>query len=371
MAKPTGEDEIHRIHRELKRGNIQPVYLFYGAEDFLVSQALEAVQRTVLEGIPADFNFDQYHGADCEAKDVVESANMLPMMARRRLVVLRDAFAVKPSGLKRLVDYLASPSPTTALVMTAGEPPKARKPDDSAEPAGPEAEGSMPGAEAGGKGATIRALIKAARKVGQVVEFRTYYENNVGAWIRGEVARRGKTIDRSTITFLIDMAGTNLRELHAELSKVCTFIGERKAITLDDVQQIISDVKADDIFAFTNAVGEKNPDVALLHLRKLFESGGGPGRVISMLRRHYLQLYQARRLLDEHLPPKEIAKRVGVKSSIAWKWEKRELVQARSMSEGQILDTLRILFDTALSLRTSKVPANLRLEALVLRLCAR
>ncbi len=373
MAKRTGEDEVHRIHRELEQGKVAPVYLFYGAEDFLVAQALEAVQSHVLAGIPVDFNFDQYHGTDCDPRAVVESADMLPMMAERRLVVLREAFALKPSGLRRLVDYLASPSPTTVLVMTAGQIPKTRKPEDTGDVARAQAETQAETAE---KGATVQDLVKAARKAGRVVEFRTYYEHNVGTWIRGEVARRGKTIDRTTITFLIDMVGTNLRELHAELNKVCTFVGERKAITLDDVQQIISDVKADDIFAFTNAVGEKNADVALLHLRKLFESAvgsgfGASGRVVSMLHRHYLQLYQAKRMLAEGVAPREIAKRLGVKSSIAWKWEKRELEQARAMSEQQLLDALRRLYDTSLALRTSRVPADIRIEALILQLCAR
>ncbi len=383
MAKKKAGDELHRIHQELKGGEVYPVYLLYGAEGFVVSQAMEAVQRHVLEGIPVDFNFDQFHGKDCEPERVVDAAMMLPTMARRRLVLLRDAFDLKPAGLKALVDYVKRPSPTSVLLMTAGEVPRRRGAEEGG--SGGKEDGAATGAMAPDRGgredagktaakATIAQLIRASRKTGRVVEFRTYYERDVMGWIRGEIARRGKTIDGRTITCLIDMVGRNLGELHAELAKVCLFVGERKAITLDDLQEVVSDVKPDDIWAFTNAVGAKKAGEALLHLKKMTDGASGAavqGRLISTLHRHFVHLYRAKKLDEEGVPYAEVAKRLDVRSNIVWLWKDREWQQAKRLSNDDILEALKALYQASLALRTSKTPAEVQLEALILRLCRR
>ncbi len=359
MARKSKGYELDKFYRELKEGKLSPVYLFYGVESFLTSQAVAAVQKQVLHGIPVDFNFDQFYGKECDPQQVVDSAMTLPMMAPRRLVVLKEAFDLKARGFKLLLDYLRRPAETTVLLMEAGPLPRRKVTDGS-------------GADRGKVGP--RAVVEAARKVGTVLEIPKYWEKETRAWIRGEVTRLGKTIDGRSVTYLLDMVGENLRELHSELGKVALFVGERKAITLADVEAVVSDVSAEDIYGLANAIGARDTDTALTQLGKLLESGSGDrvaGQILRTVRRHYLGILETQVLLREGLPTQEIARRRRIRNTVVWRWEKQELAWARRMTRQEVLDGLRTVFDVSLSLRTSRTPASLQLEAMVLRLCRR
>lgn len=127
MAEIERGEELDFLYQELKKGRIQPLYLFYGEEEFLISKAMEVVQKTVLKGIPVDFNFNQYYAKECDVQRVVEAANTLPMMAQRRLVLLRDVQDIKEAGLDKLAKYAEKPSPSTVLLMVGSKIDARRK----------------------------------------------------------------------------------------------------------------------------------------------------------------------------------------------------------------------------------------------------
>jgi len=341
MATPDRGQDLANLYLELKQGRFRPLYLLYGDEEFLISQALEAVQKATLKGIPADFNFNLYYGKDTDTQRILESANTLPMMAARRLVILKDAHEVKEAGLERLVKYAEKPSPSTVLIM------------------------------AGGAMGTKKKLLAAVKKNGLVLELRPLYDRQLRPWIKGEVLRLGKTIGEDGIDILIDMVGDNLREIHSELIKVSIYIGTRERITLEDLQAIISDVSLDTVFEFTDAVGQRDIGRALLQLSKMLENdpNASAHRILAMLHRHFQQLYRVRTLLGEQLSTNEIAKRIGIRDNMIWKFEKELLPQAKKRSRIELMKALRMLYETNVALRSSRVPEELQLDALVMSLC--
>jgi DNA polymerase-3 subunit delta len=342
MANIERGQELAVLYQEIKHGRLWPVYLFHGDEEFLISKALEAVQRSVLKGIPVDFNFDQYYGRESETQRIVESANTLPMMAPRRLVILKDAHEIKEAGLERLVKYCEKPSPTTVFVMVGNAMGQKKK------------------------------LIAAVKKNGLVLELRQLYEKQLRPWIKGEVAELGKSIGEDGVDFLIDMVGDSLRELHSEILKVSLYAGKRERITMEDLHAVVSDVSLDTIFEFTHAVGARDAGKALMQLTKMLENDpdASPIQIVAMLHRHFQQLYRTRMLLNEGLPNQEIARQAGVRENMVWKWEKEVLPQAKKRQRPELVKALKLLYQTNLSLRSSRVPPGFQLEALVMRLCA-
>ena len=100
------------------RGNDSgSLYFIYGKERFLVDRALEMVKGKVLQPATRDFNYDSFQGKEADAQKIAEAARTLPMMAKRRLVLVRDADEMKAAELAALIPYLEKPCAETCLVF--------------------------------------------------------------------------------------------------------------------------------------------------------------------------------------------------------------------------------------------------------------
>src|ERR687897_2794743 len=107
------------LFRSLQKGELAPVYYFYGAEDVLKDEAVRMILDKSLDPSLRDFNFDQRSAAQLDAEDVHALCNTLPMLAERRVVLLRDieGWKRKTKGRSEFLRYLERPSPDTIVIM--------------------------------------------------------------------------------------------------------------------------------------------------------------------------------------------------------------------------------------------------------------
>jgi DNA polymerase III subunit delta len=107
------------LFRSLQKGELAPVYYFYGAEDVLKDEAIRMILDQALDPSLRDFNFDQRSAAQLDAEDVHALCNTLPMLAERRVVLLRDieGWKRKTKGRSEFLRYLERPSPDTIVIM--------------------------------------------------------------------------------------------------------------------------------------------------------------------------------------------------------------------------------------------------------------
>ena len=107
------------LFRALQKGELAPVYYFYGAEDVLKDEAVRMILDKSLDPSLRDFNFDQRSAAQLDAEDVHALCNTLPMLAERRVVLLRDieGWKRKTKGRSEFLRYLERPSPDTIVIM--------------------------------------------------------------------------------------------------------------------------------------------------------------------------------------------------------------------------------------------------------------
>src|SRR6185503_21357121 len=74
-----------------------------------------------------DFNLDVRKGADLDGESLASLLGMPPMMADRRVVVVRDVSGLRKDARAALEQYLRSPSRELLLVMTAPADAKSDK----------------------------------------------------------------------------------------------------------------------------------------------------------------------------------------------------------------------------------------------------
>src|SRR3954453_1587362 len=113
---------LDALLRSLKKGDLAPVYYFQGPEDVLKDEAVRTILDQALDPAMRDFNFDQRSAGQLDPEEVHSLCNTLPMLAERRVVVLRDleAWKRKTKGKNEFLRYLERPNPATVVILLQG-----------------------------------------------------------------------------------------------------------------------------------------------------------------------------------------------------------------------------------------------------------
>jgi DNA polymerase III subunit delta len=76
---------------QAKQGRLLPVYVVAGEERFVRDQVVSELRTASLAGGVAEFNEDRFTAGEVDVDTVISAARTVPMMARRRFVLVRGA----------------------------------------------------------------------------------------------------------------------------------------------------------------------------------------------------------------------------------------------------------------------------------------
>lgn len=257
---------------------LSPVYLLAGEEGYFIDRALARILDRALAGAPRDFNLDVFYAKDTKAGTVALQASTLPMMAERRVVVLKEADRLK--DMEPILDYLGSPAPETVLVLVAENADRSRE----------------------------EKLSRPAAKAGSVVHFYHPLESELTRWIKVLAREAGYTVEDGAAAYLKEVLGGNLALIEAELNKVFNFLGPRKAVTYDDVKESVGDFGMPLVFDLIDAVADKRPGEAVDMLARLLREGEPPLMLLGMMAGHWRRLIAAKERAMSGDSPEQIAR---------------------------------------------------------------
>lgn len=111
-----------QLQRALAKAPPAGAYYLFGSEGILKDEALALLLDRALEPGLRDFNLDFLSAQQLDPEQLAEACSTLPMMADRRVVVVRDieAWKKKSKGKQPAVRYLERPAPETVLIMVQG-----------------------------------------------------------------------------------------------------------------------------------------------------------------------------------------------------------------------------------------------------------
>lgn len=105
------------LRTAIDTGSFDPVYVLCGAEEHLKEEALRQLVARAVDPSMRDFNVDVRRAQELDAAGLRTVLEQLPMMAERRVVVVRDAQALKKGPMGVLDAYLGKPSADILLVL--------------------------------------------------------------------------------------------------------------------------------------------------------------------------------------------------------------------------------------------------------------
>lgn len=251
------------------------VYLLHGDDEYRKDVALRELVTAAVDPSTRDFNFDQLRGADTSPEQLASALDMLPMMADRRVVVLRDVSALKKDGRAVLDRYLESPAPSTTLILVA--------------PAGAKLDKGLASAAAAN------------------VEFTPLADRDVAEWLEQQARDvHGATITPEAAALLQEAVGNDAAFLAAELDKLASYANGR---TIDEeaVEAIVGARRGETVGDFLDRVAERDAAGALAlldHILTLPKSGAVP--VLMALTTQTMAIGWARHARDRGLPAQRL-----------------------------------------------------------------
>jgi DNA polymerase-3 subunit delta len=279
--------DLATLKKHVADRRLAPVYVLVGEDVKLVERMVDAIESTI---DPADrpFAVDRLYAGEASGTpiNIVSSAQVLPMLGDRRLViVLRAERLLKPKragkaeddveeeadeatdapDLAPLEDYLDAPSGRAVLVFVAADMDRSRR-------------------------LTKKLIAKAA-----VVEFgglaadgamaRREGRRTAQEWLQEELLRSGRTIEPDAARLLVTRAGHDITKLRGDVERLLLFTEGRKRITGDDVIEVVADEQTvDDDWAVINAIADGDPARALVETGRRFDRGDSPHQLLGQLR---------------------------------------------------------------------------------------
>lgn len=266
MAKSGSPDEFLE---QLEDGALPPVVGFGGAERVFVDDALITLRARVLSGGLADFNHDRTSLKDKRAPEVISLCKTLPVMAKQRLVEVRDADAANEADVEAFAAYLENPNPETVLALVFGDIDLRDK---------------MP-----------KLLDKSKQAV--LCRFDHPKEREMPALVARRAKKLKLKLGPGASDALAVTVGTDLTLLERAIEKLQIAVdGE---VSADDVAKHVADTHLEDAFAFVRAVATGNREAAVRGAAALQAAREEPLRLLGLLAWQLRQVAQARALLDD------------------------------------------------------------------------
>jgi DNA polymerase-3 subunit delta len=329
---PTLSDVIKRA----SEGSLEPVYVLVGTERLLIERAVVAV-RTAVDSMGASgFNIEIFDGKGLEAARATSAARTLPMMADKRLVLVRRFDAMAPTEQNHLADYLGDPSDTACLVMTADKLDGRSK------------------------------LGKAAKKAGCLIDAKPLRGRELREFVRSEAASREHNIAPQAIETLLDAVGDDLGAIDDAMERLSLFVGAGQRIDPDAVMQCVTRIRVESIWSLVDAIGLKDRRKGVAAAQSLLDDREPPLRLLAMVARQLRIVARMRQALSEGLRPQEAAKRAG-----APPFKAGDLTEsARRFTADSLGDAFALIAEADRALKGSKRPPDVILQDAVLALCA-
>ncbi len=255
--------------KDLKRGSLDPCYYFYGPADVLKDEAIaELLERTLDPGL-RDFNLDIRSAGGLSPEDVSTLCTTLPMMADRRVVVIRDveAWSRKAKTKAAILRYLERPAKETLLILVQG----------------------------GGDVEPDTDLAKACH----AVEFGLIRRDHAERWVTKRAERHGVILTPEATTHLLVAVDGDLGAAASELAKLAGLGGEG-AVSLETVASLLGVRHGETQDDWRDALLADEPARAAGMLRHVLAQPGMSGvKLVTLVGQTLVGLAMTRELYDQ------------------------------------------------------------------------
>ena len=361
MSAGRGFAPSERFARDVRERKLQPAYVLIGDEAFFRKKCRDAILEHLVPPDLRDFSLYEFDLGETSIHEVLDRARTPSLMAPFQVFFIRGVKTLYTRGSHQdsfdaIEQYTQSPNPDALLVFIADHisiPADARRIEM----------------------ADRDRYDRIRETIGQycgIVELARVEEGEAVRWLLETAAAQGVAIEQDAAGELVDALGGDMMMIAGELEKLTLFVGNRKRISLGDVETMVLAAKQRSLYELTDAISARDRAKALEVLEAILSSGDGEEAAIG-------HLYMLARTFRQMLV---VSERNVRDSRALWQvlWQgfrvppfaAEDIIRQarRYKSRRELTRALRLIARADLALRSNAPSKRLVLEQLVLALAS-
>lgn len=328
MASKSSE----QLARDVKAGRFQPVYYFYGPEDFRKRTAEQFLIEKFIPKSQAGTNVTRIDGKRTKLADILNELAAIPMLGERQVFTISDIQSFKPTEVDKILKMFDPPDPNRLGILTS---PSDKTPSKKS------------------------AFLKKMSERVTTVWFDQLKSDQAGRMIGTRLQAEGLKIDETALSLMLELIAGNYGALQSETEKIIHYKKDQgdDHISVDDVKEVCSGFEMYTVFQLGQYVAERDVTRALKMVDQLIAiQSSVSGSILYFLGEHFVLLYMLRN--GKRLP-----------GSRAWKAAQLR-PQAEQFTSERLEEIILKIADTTARMRRQQMDNRLAMEALVVELTA-
>lgn len=271
-----------RFVAEVARGKLRPAYVFIGDEVFFRDHCRRALLEHLVPADLRDFSLHDLDLAEVSVAEVLDRARTPSLMAPFQVFFIRGVKNLYGRGshedeFAAIEAYVKDPNPAAVLIFVADHiniPADVRR------------------MEMTDRDRYDRIRDTLGEYCG-IVELARVDESDGMHWVMEKAQKEQVKIEQDAARELVDALGADMMLINQELEKLILYAGEKKRITLGDVETMVLAAKQRSLYELTDAISAKDKARALAVLDALLSTGEGDDAAIGhlyMLARTFRQM---------------------------------------------------------------------------------
>jgi DNA polymerase-3 subunit delta len=330
---------LDKLVGSLAQGKPVPAIVLLGTDSYLREMCRAKIVDACVPEAARAWAVVRLSARDAGWDEILQRAQMLPMLSPRQVIIVDGAESVEKLGdkardeiLEALAKYFDSPAPFTTLLLEAG---------------------ALDGRQRFSKLLHEKAL---------VVELTIGGES--AAALATQMAKDlGVEIDREATVLLAEILNGEPARIRIELEKIATYVQGRERVTSADVEALVVAARRNTVWQLTEMLASRRRQEALAFLDNLLREGEQPAGIVGALAWTYRKLIEAR-ALPPHTPGFQAARQLGMRPDAA----EAAVRQAHRIPKQELLASLTALAEADSQLKSANPNPRALMEFLFARL---
>jgi len=256
--------QADRFVNELESRKLRAAYVFVGDEAFFRKRFRDAILEHLVPVDLRDFSLFEFDLGENDLAEVLDRARTPSLMAPFQVFFVRGVKNLFGRGsndekLAAIEEYCKNPNPDALIVFVADHisiPADVRKME-------------MQDKE------RYQRIRETMGSYCGIVELARVEEGEAVRWIGEYCASREVKIEPDGARELVDALGGDMMMISNELEKLILYVGEKKRVTLGDVETMVLAAKQRSLYELTDAISSKDRVRSLEVLDAILSSGEG------------------------------------------------------------------------------------------------
>lgn len=247
------------VFAQIEQGRMDSLYFCVGDDYFLQEKMIDTVWEKIKSEHPDAEKSVFYGDEDCTQALYSELFNV-GMFGSNKLVVYKNVTEFDEVAEKLLSRYFLNPFPGTVFVIFY-------------------------------KGKKLPDFVTAAGKNVRFVNLSPPRHDQISGIVKRYLEDKGYSVDKEAVELLTWRAGEVLGVLLSEVEKLLTYVGDKKSISVEDVEEIVGFTKKYNIQNFLYYLSRKEKNGLIECALSLMDSGEKVPFITSVLTNFFINVW--------------------------------------------------------------------------------